>query len=80
MKACLHPRSTYLLQGLWQGTDNFAGFGEGSEYVRVEDRREALRDSVRFWAEECDTLKAGGSFRTSTRPTLNLLLLRRAHV
>jgi len=38
MKACLHPRSTYLLQGLWQGTDNFAGFGEGTEYVRVVGR------------------------------------------
>ena len=56
-KACLHPKSTFLLSGLWQGVDAFAGFGEGSEYVQVEDRREDLRDRVRFWAEECDSLR-----------------------
>ena len=37
--------------------DNFAGFGEGSAHVQSEDRREDIRDRVRFWAEECDMLR-----------------------
>ena len=55
-KACLHPRSARTLDGLWQGTHAFDGFGEGSEWCRSEDRREDLRDVVRRWAEECDAL------------------------
>ena len=55
-KACLHPRSARTLDGLWQGTHAFDGFGEGSEWCRSEDRREDVRDVVRRWAEECDAL------------------------
>ena len=55
-KACLHPRTARTLDGLWQGTHAFDGFGEGSEWCRSDDRREDLRDVVRRWAEECDAL------------------------
>ena len=55
-KACLHPRSARTLDGLWQGTHAFDGFGEGSEWCRSEDRREDVRDVVRRWAEECGAL------------------------
>ena len=56
-KACFHPRSHAILPGLWRGVDLFAGFGEGVEHLRTEERREEARDAVRFWAEECDHLR-----------------------
>ena len=45
------------MPGLWRGVDLFAGFGEGVEHLRTEERREEARDAVRFWAEECDHLR-----------------------
>ena len=56
-KACLHPRSSVTLPGLWSGVDAFAGFGEGVELYRSDERREEARDAVRYWAEECDRLR-----------------------
>ena len=56
-KACLHPRSSVILPGLWSGVDAFAGFGEGVDLCRSDERREEARDSVRYWAEECDALR-----------------------
>ena len=56
-KACLHPRSSATLPGLWSGVDAFAGFGEGVDLFRSDERREEARDAVRYWAEECDHLR-----------------------
>ena len=56
-KACLHPRSSGILPGLWSGVDAFAGFGEGVDLYRSDERREEARDAVRYWAEECDALR-----------------------
>ena len=56
-KACLHPRSSVTLPGLWSGVDAFAGFGEGVDLYRSDERREEARDAVRYWAEECDRLR-----------------------
>ncbi|EEH56656.1 uncharacterized protein MICPUCDRAFT_47542 [Micromonas pusilla CCMP1545] len=56
-KAMFHPRSACLLTGLWHGVDAFAGFGEGAAWIETEDRREEVRDRIRFFAEECDALR-----------------------
>ena len=56
-KALFHPRSACLLTGLWHGVDAFAGFGEGAAWIETEDRREEVRDRIRFFAEECDALR-----------------------
>ena len=53
-------KNAFALAGRWEGIDAFRGFGEGLEWIDSEDRREDLRDAVRYWAEDCDTL---GGFR-----------------
>jgi hypothetical protein len=56
-KAAYHPRSSFLLDGVWSGVDAFAGFGEGFVWAKQNDRREEIRDAIRKWAEECDKLR-----------------------
>ena len=55
-KAAYHPRSCFLLDGVWSGIDSFAGFGEGTQWAISQDRREDIRDVIRKWAEECDRM------------------------
>ena len=56
MKVELHPRSLFPIVGKWVNVDVFDGFGEGLDWIDSEDRREDVRDAVRYWAEDCDTL------------------------
>ena len=60
LKVELHARNAFELAGKWTDVDAFEGFGEGLEWMDGEDRREDVRDAVRYWAEDCDTL---GGFR-----------------
>lgn len=60
LKVELSNRSIFPLVGKWTGIDAFEGFGEGVEWIESEDRREDVRDAIRYWAEECDSL---GGFR-----------------
>lgn len=60
LKVELRAKNAFALAGRWEGVDAFEGFGEGLEWIDSEDRREDVRDAVRYWAEDCDTL---GGFR-----------------
>ena len=60
LKVELHAKNAFALAARWEGVDAFEGFGEGLEWIDSEDRREDVRDAVRYWAEDCDTL---GGFR-----------------
>lgn len=60
LKVELHARNAFTLAGKRADVDAFEGFGEGLEWMDSEDRREDVRDAVRYWAEDCDTL---GGFR-----------------
>lgn len=60
LKVELSERSIFPLVGKWTGIDAFEGFGEGVEWIESEDRREDVRDAIRYWVEECDSL---GGFR-----------------
>jgi hypothetical protein len=60
MKVELHARNVFPLAGKRADVDAFEGFGEGLEWMDSEDRREDVREAVRYWAEDCDTL---GGFR-----------------
>lgn len=56
LKAQLHPNSTFLLEGVWQGAGTLQGWGGAASYFATEERREAASDRIRKWAEECDSL------------------------
>jgi len=56
LKVDVHERSVFKLTGKWSDIDAFSGFGEGLDWIDTEDRREDVRESVRYWAEDCDTL------------------------
>lgn len=57
LKAEVHERkSCFALAGKWTDIDAFSGFGEGLDWISTEDRREDIRESIRYWAEDCDVL------------------------
>lgn len=61
LKVNLHPRSVYLLPGLWAGAAEFSGFGHGRGALTSSEAREEALDRVRCFAEECDSLQARSS-------------------
>ena len=50
LKAHLHPRSIYQLQGLWQGVVPFDGWGDGAAYALSSEHREEMIERVRWVA------------------------------
>ncbi|KAL3694334.1 hypothetical protein R1sor_007985 [Riccia sorocarpa] len=57
LKSHLHPSSTYQLPGCWQGVTPFEDYGTGQGLFSSEDRGEEIRDRVRLFVEECDTIQ-----------------------
>ena len=60
LKVELCERNEFALAGKWTGINAFDGFGEGTDWIESEDRREDVRDAIRYWVEGCDVL---GGFR-----------------
>eukprot|EP00887_Chlorella_sp_A99_P006240 scaffold3.g6240.t1 len=57
LKAHIHPRSIYQLQGVWAGTEAYDGWGDGAAYASSAERREEMLERARFFAEEADSLQ-----------------------
>ncbi|KAL2633362.1 hypothetical protein R1flu_004841 [Riccia fluitans] len=57
LKAHLHPSSTYQIPGCWQGVTPFEDYGTGQGLFSSSARSEEIRDRVRLFVEECDTIQ-----------------------
>ncbi|KAG6549008.1 hypothetical protein Mapa_009450 [Marchantia paleacea] len=57
LKAHLHPSSTYEIAGLWQGVTSFEDYGSGQGLFSSREQAEEIRDKVRLFVEECDSIQ-----------------------